>query len=495
MLGPGWQESGLRKGYFPCLLCKPAARTMGITGLWPILDPFSERVDLARYSVQYGFLPQYLKTRALHLGIDASVLLDGYSAATIKYGRAQHHSAVDTALTQLFTFLCQLSCAPVQCTFVYDGDDRPAVKRGINVIRRQPLLYKKSRDLVNAFGFDVHNAAGDAEAELAVMNQLGIIDAILTRDSDVFPSVHNSKLIVDIYYADVIENALGLTHGGLILYPLLAGNDFDGGVKGFGSVTALAVAQCGYGNSLTTKNHSVIELGQLKREISEEVKYNLHGKLRGREPACAQVLLDSKFPSMDSLNWFLHPPTSWSDRNLARAVDIAVPKLQLHKLQQIVAFCIAHIGWSPEMTLQKCRKKLWKGVIIRGLCSPLLSYGKASGQLVSVDKEVLPYTDRKGRPLSNTNITTIIGCNPPNLTDKQSGDLVRVTFDITDLNELTMLEISEIPDALKKSLNVWVPFAIIAAATGQHHLIPSLSAHAPHSNTSKSGEQHIQQFI
>ncbi|KAF9059152.1 PIN domain-like protein, partial [Rhodocollybia butyracea] len=167
--------------------------------------------------------------------INSSVLLDGYSAATIKHGRAQHHSTVDTALTQLFTFLSQLSCAPVQCTFVYDGDDRPAVKRGINVICRQPLLYKKSKDLVNAFGFDVRNAAGDAEAELAVMNQLGIIDAILTRDSDVFPlgavcvmkvvsyvclsswifgiltTAHNSKLIVDIYYADVIENALGLT--------------------------------------------------------------------------------------------------------------------------------------------------------------------------------------------------------------------------------------------------------------------------------------------
>lgn len=32
-----------------------------------------------------------------------------------------------------------------------------------------------------------NQAKGDAEAELAVMNQLGIVDAILTRDSDVFP--------------------------------------------------------------------------------------------------------------------------------------------------------------------------------------------------------------------------------------------------------------------------------------------------------------------
>lgn len=85
-----------------------------------------------------------------------SVLLDGYSAAGITHGRFQHHSTVDSSLTQLFTFLCQLSSAPAYCTFVYDGSDRPINKRGKNVIKKEPLLYRQSKVIVKAFGFQVH---------------------------------------------------------------------------------------------------------------------------------------------------------------------------------------------------------------------------------------------------------------------------------------------------------------------------------------------------
>ena len=58
--------------------------------------------------------------------------------------------------------------------------------------------------------------------------------------------------MVDVYYADVIQQDLKLNQGGLILYALLVGNDFDKGVEGFGAVTALAVAQGGFGDTLIT---------------------------------------------------------------------------------------------------------------------------------------------------------------------------------------------------------------------------------------------------
>lgn len=132
------------------------------------------RVNFAEYCLKYGFLPKYLGIRVFHLGIDArylssdinyfyfhshtrSVLLDGYSAAGLTHGRYQHHSTVDSSLTQLFTFLSQLSIAPAHCTFVFDGKDRPAHKRGIQVIKTSPLLYNKSKLLIKAFGFDIRN--------------------------------------------------------------------------------------------------------------------------------------------------------------------------------------------------------------------------------------------------------------------------------------------------------------------------------------------------
>lgn len=100
----------------------------------------------------------------------------------------------------------------------------------------------------------------------------------------------------------------------------------------------------------------------------------------------------------------------------------------------------------------------------------MLVYGKASGRLLAPDSDKCALSkDRNGRPCPNINSTTIMGCNPPNLTQKQPGDLVRLTFDVTDLDKLTTLCIPG-----KSTLNVYMPFVLIAAATGQHNLVPSL---------------------
>lgn len=116
------------------------------------------RITSEQESFIWGLMPGniFLKLH-IYLPNQTSVLLDGYSAAGITHGRYQHHSTVDSSLTQLFTFLCQLSCASAYCTFVYDGSDRPINKRGKSVIKQEPLLYRQSKDIVEAFGFQVHN--------------------------------------------------------------------------------------------------------------------------------------------------------------------------------------------------------------------------------------------------------------------------------------------------------------------------------------------------
>lgn len=181
--------------------------------------------------------------------------------------------------------------------------------------------------------------------------------------------------MVDVYYADIIEEELKLTTGGLILYSLLAGNDLDNGVQGFGARTSLAVAQCGFGNSLVddfkvmnpVQQHEYLK--KLKRSISEEVDHNRHGLLRSREPTRAQRLLHSTFPSKTALDWFLNAPTSWSDEDPSQTLDISPPTPRIHNIHKIVQFCINEVGWSPEQTLKRCHDKLWRGVIIRLFCS------------------------------------------------------------------------------------------------------------------------------
>lgn len=158
----------------------------------------------------------------------------------------------------------------------------------------------------------------------------------------------------------------------MILYALLAGNDLNAGVQGLGPETALAIAQCGFGNTLIEEMAGLPTqrqqyLWDLKHEIFTELKYNSKGSLQRRYPAIAQTLLDSNFPSRDALNWFLNPPNSWSDPSLIPNSSIWRP--QGHNIPRIAQFCRNHIGWPTMKALKKFRKQLWRGVIIRMLCS------------------------------------------------------------------------------------------------------------------------------
>jgi holliday junction resolvase YEN1 len=106
-----------------------------------------------------------------------------------------------------------------------------------------------------------HQAPGEAEAELARLNSEGIVDAVLTEDSDAFifgathvirksvpsqcialspqilsmrtlshsPVLTDSKDEITVYTADAIRAApdLSLTRGGMLLITLLSGGDYD----------------------------------------------------------------------------------------------------------------------------------------------------------------------------------------------------------------------------------------------------------------------------
>lgn len=134
-----------------------------------IIKPMASTHNYREYAYEHGFVQKYHNSRVFHIGIDArlvssiviskatntfcSVMLDGFHAADKAVGQLH---ASDTTLTQLFRFLCQLSGSPTDCTFVYDGDERPFVKRGRNVIKRVPAHYAASKVLVKKFGYRVH---------------------------------------------------------------------------------------------------------------------------------------------------------------------------------------------------------------------------------------------------------------------------------------------------------------------------------------------------
>ena len=143
------------------------------------------------------------------------------------------------------------------------------------------------KNVIDAFGFEWRVAPGEAEAELAYLHKVGIIDAVLSDDSDVgnflfgatvvirksvlsFPYSASSHILIArvignrasgkddrnhvfTYMADVIlfDPPVSLSRSGTILIGLLSGGDcIPAGLPDCGQKFATGLACAGFGDRL-----------------------------------------------------------------------------------------------------------------------------------------------------------------------------------------------------------------------------------------------------
>lgn len=116
-------------------------------------------------------------------------------------------------------------------------------------------MVKPTQHILDVFNTQWITAAGEAEAQLALMNSTGVIDAVLTDDSDIFvfgakTVLRNSTLLTDmikIYTASAIQDKIDhrLTGDAFITMAICCGGDYDkNGLLGCGRETALGLVRC-----------------------------------------------------------------------------------------------------------------------------------------------------------------------------------------------------------------------------------------------------------
>jgi Holliday junction resolvase YEN1 len=124
------------------------------------------------------------------------------------------------ALRVLFYRLCRLLTLPIVPIFVFDGPDRPKVKRGINVKTSKPhWLSTPLKKFIEAFGFywytvsyylssisisshpEFLQSPAEAEADLAELNKRNLIDAIFSEDNDNL--VFGARCVIRMYIISV----------------------------------------------------------------------------------------------------------------------------------------------------------------------------------------------------------------------------------------------------------------------------------------------------
>ncbi|KAJ3845916.1 PIN domain-like protein [Lentinula lateritia] len=355
---------------------------MGIKDLWSLVDDAAFTCKLRDFVLEHGFIKDHYGSCTVVIGIDISSFLDGYHASSRAKGKL-HIS--NSTLTQFYKMLCSLSKSGAHCIFVYDGDEQPSVKQGKQVVMRELDYQKHSRTMIKHFGYYCHTAPGEAEAELVDLYKQGIIDTVLSKNSNVFPLGATSvmKVIVpkgpgnswrkDLRVCVYRSETMGYSQGGFILIALLLRNDLTSSVNGIGHQTACGLAHSGFGDDLLSTyqlfSEDLQQLSQAFQKLNEdmvyEIEHNKRDKMGSRSPIRAGIFRDSKFPivaDIPALDAFLRPATSSS-----RGLSLAQSSLRLPTLPDIpgiTKFCTTYFAWSEKLTLEHLHTYLWSGVVM-----------------------------------------------------------------------------------------------------------------------------------
>ncbi|KAL8830494.1 MAG: hypothetical protein Q9191_001398 [Dirinaria sp. TL-2023a] len=159
------------------------------------------------------------------------------------------------ALRTFYYRLLRLLGLGIKPLFVFDGPQKPAFKR-----KQERGYYgysiadALSKQLLKLVGFPYHVAPGEAEAECALLQKEGIVDAVLSEDVDTLmfgcgmllrnwssevTKGNKEPTHVNVYTAEDIMKKTRLSSNGMILVALMSGGDYDpDGIPGCGPTIA-----------------------------------------------------------------------------------------------------------------------------------------------------------------------------------------------------------------------------------------------------------------
>ncbi|GLB37248.1 putative xeroderma pigmentosum G N-region [Lyophyllum shimeji] len=367
---------------------------MGVSGLWEFVKDTGEYRALAHLAVVEGFEKNKSSKRAYRIGIDVSIW----------YKHAMYSKEGENPQLRLMFFrLRQLSELPILPLFVFDGRQRPKVKRGSKMGKSgSHALTDHMKKMLDAFGMEWRQAKGEAEAELAYLNRMGHIDAILTDDCDALvfggltiinnwsanlsrnrsnptaqqnSSSSKKKPQVTIYTAEGIQR-LGLSRGDLMLYALLAGGDYHNGVDGFGPKLSFALARCGFGRALLTAYEANAPLQTFLTRWRNEINTELATNSRGFLPPRVRVQVPDDFPDLDILRFYADPACSGRRedgeggplRGEAMGGGGHMRDKGSLNLGRLAAFCEEYFEWGyTSSVVKRFRDLLWPSAVMHVL--------------------------------------------------------------------------------------------------------------------------------
>ena len=241
----------------------------------------------------------------------------------------------------------------IQPLFVFDGPKKPVIKRnqqcGYNGHSAADAL---SKQLLKLVGFPFHVAPGEAEAECALLQKEGVVDAVLSEDADtlmfgcgVLLCKWSSEITkgnkepthVNMYTAQHIMEMSGLSSNGLILVALMSGGDYDPeGIAGCGPTIAHEAAKAGFADKLLNlAADDEVGLQAWRDSLNHELKTNEGGYFSRRHKS---LIVPHDFPQKENLSLYRSPVVSEKEKiqKLSSTIDWDKP-IDILGLRRFVA--------------------------------------------------------------------------------------------------------------------------------------------------------------
>lgn len=283
----------------------------------------------------------------------------------------------------------------IQLLFVFDGASRPW-KRGRSGGNK--LDYERIKlvcQMLDVLGIAHHRAPGEAEAECAKLQRLGIVDVVWSDDGDTFMfgartliQAHkvNGKRVDDyvrIYRMERIEQDHDLNQESLVLFALTAGGDYDTkGLPGCGPKKAAQLAKKSTGLA-----HSLMRLQKHEFEAWRQALLLV-----------SRIMVPPTYPDQRALGHYCNPKVSSDEqcRNLNGLKRGWLKPIDQVKLRK---FAREHF----DITTPRYMKHLAPIFLVRALAQEPSDEVRASNLQFAV--ELKPVRDTQGDPPLETKIT------------------------------------------------------------------------------------------
>ena len=206
------------------------------------------------------------------------------------------------------------------------------------------IMVTECQQLLKFFGLPYVTAPMEAEAQCAELVSLGLVDGIVTDDSDVFlfggtrvyKNMFNQAKFVECYLASDLEKEYSLTRSKLVSIAHLLGSDYTEGLPSVGPVTALEILSEFETLEAFSDWWAHVQLGQPASSVDTASSFRKNFRKNA-----AKIFLPNGFPDKRVDEAYLHPEVDHDPSPFAWGVP---------DLDALRSFLMATIGWSQERT-------------------------------------------------------------------------------------------------------------------------------------------------